>query len=257
MTQSDLIARQVKVLDHLIERAEKQKEAHRKKMEWAEKAKENAEEEIESLNRSIQHTQEKVDSKLVFIPSAKRFVERSQKELPHLEKLLESRKLYTEAMDEMEKLTTEDTIKIATTYFEGVRFYCAAASLLRHMEEEHMPAKEMMDRLGFTDLTQKEILTYLAAEDHPLVPPTYPAIFHPEDIGYSVSIPDFEGCFTEGDSLQEAIELARDVMALCLEDCETPPTPSDPEDLPVEPGDLVQLVSLDGQESQEEKPKEP
>ena len=30
----------------------------------------------------------------------------------------------------------------------------------------------------------------------------YPAIFHPEDVGgYSVSVPDIEGCFTQGDTI--------------------------------------------------------
>ena len=33
----------------------------------------------------------------------------------------------------------------------------------------------------------------------------YPAVFHPEAEGYSVSIPDIEGCFTQGDTLEEAV----------------------------------------------------
>lgn len=40
----------------------------------------------------------------------------------------------------------------------------------------------------------------------------YGAIFSKEDIGYSVSFPDLEGCFTEGDSLEEAINMAKDAL---------------------------------------------
>lgn len=78
-------------------------------------------------------------------------------------------------------------------------------------------------------------------------PPSYPAIFHPEEVGYSVSVPDLEGCFSEGDTLEEAIAMTQDVIQLCLEDYSIYPTPSDPEELPLEPGDLVKLISLDGQ----------
>ena len=44
----------------------------------------------------------------------------------------------------------------------------------------------------------------------------YPAIFSKEDIGYSVSFPDLDGCFTEGDTLEEAIEMAQEVLGLYL-----------------------------------------
>ena len=36
----------------------------------------------------------------------------------------------------------------------------------------------------------------------------YPAIFHPEETGYSVEIPDIEGCFTQGDTMDEAVRMA-------------------------------------------------
>ncbi len=39
----------------------------------------------------------------------------------------------------------------------------------------------------------------------------YPACFYKEDDGgYSVEIPDLKGCCTQGDSLEEAIEMAQD-----------------------------------------------
>ena len=44
----------------------------------------------------------------------------------------------------------------------------------------------------------------------------YPAIFLKEDIGYSVSFPDLDGCFTDGDTLEEAFEMAQEVLGLYL-----------------------------------------
>jgi predicted RNase H-like HicB family nuclease len=46
--------------------------------------------------------------------------------------------------------------------------------------------------------------------------------------GFTVSVPAIPGCFTEGDSLEEALENARDAIGLCIEqlmaDGETIPT---------------------------------
>ena len=45
----------------------------------------------------------------------------------------------------------------------------------------------------------------------------YPAIFTPEENGqYSVVFPDIEGCYSGGDNLAEAIEMAEDALALML-----------------------------------------
>lgn len=48
----------------------------------------------------------------------------------------------------------------------------------------------------------------------------YPAVFTPEDGGYVVNFPDFESCYTEGDTLEEAMEMADDVLCLTLYDLE-------------------------------------
>lgn len=48
----------------------------------------------------------------------------------------------------------------------------------------------------------------------------YPAIFTPEDTGYSVYFPDLEGCYTCGDNLHESIMMAQDVLAYVLYDME-------------------------------------
>lgn len=77
----------------------------------------------------------------------------------------------------------------------------------------------------------------------------YPAVFHPEKNGYSVSVPDLDGCFTEGDTLDEAYEMAFDAIGLCitdlLEDKNELPSPSSPKDLDHASDDFVVLVEFD------------
>ena len=70
----------------------------------------------------------------------------------------------------------------------------------------------------------------------------YPAIFHPEETGYSVEIPDIEGCFTQGDTMDEAVRMAQDAIGLMLEDCKVCPEPSVPSALHVDPEDFVVMV---------------
>lgn len=75
----------------------------------------------------------------------------------------------------------------------------------------------------------------------------YPAIFHPEETGFSVYIPDIDGCFTQGDTLEEACRNAEDAIGLCLEQYEADgkayPEPSAPAE--TEPGDFTVLIAFD------------
>lgn len=48
----------------------------------------------------------------------------------------------------------------------------------------------------------------------------YPAVFTKEDAGYSVNFPDLKNCFTSGETLEEAISMANDVLGLTLHDLE-------------------------------------
>lgn len=48
----------------------------------------------------------------------------------------------------------------------------------------------------------------------------YPAIFTKEGAFYTVRFPDLESCYTQGDSLQDAYEMASDVLCLTLYDLE-------------------------------------
>ena len=78
----------------------------------------------------------------------------------------------------------------------------------------------------------------------------YPAIFSPsEDGGFTVSFPDVSGCYTEGDTLAEAIEQAKDALCLMLYDLEEReeliPVPTRINDVVTENGDIVSLVACD------------
>ena len=47
----------------------------------------------------------------------------------------------------------------------------------------------------------------------------YPAVFHTaEEGGYWISFPDFPECFTQGETLEEAYEMATDALGLCITD---------------------------------------
>ncbi len=78
----------------------------------------------------------------------------------------------------------------------------------------------------------------------------YPAIFKQEDIGYSVVIPDLLGCCTQGDTLEEAIEMAEDAalgwLLTALEENENIPEASEIRDIDLESEDeFVSLLLLD------------
>lgn len=48
----------------------------------------------------------------------------------------------------------------------------------------------------------------------------YPVLFTRENDIYNVSVPDLPGCFTFGETLPEAIEMARDAICMWLCDAE-------------------------------------
>ena len=73
----------------------------------------------------------------------------------------------------------------------------------------------------------------------------YPAIFHPEEAGFSVSVPDLEGCFTQGETMDEAMEMVQDAIGLMLEGLTEYPKASLPSDLSVAGNDFVVMVPFD------------
>ncbi len=69
----------------------------------------------------------------------------------------------------------------------------------------------------------------------------YPAIFHQEEDGFTVTFPDLLGCVTCGDTLDEAQKMAAEALALYLDGAEQP-TASCVDDVVVTGQDKVLLV---------------
>lgn len=73
----------------------------------------------------------------------------------------------------------------------------------------------------------------------------YPAIFHvAEEGGYWVEFPDLPGCLTQGETLEEAYKMAKEALALWLDDAQEV-TPSALENIVTEGNDRVMLVEAD------------
>ncbi|HIR53337.1 MAG TPA: type II toxin-antitoxin system HicB family antitoxin [Candidatus Onthovicinus excrementipullorum] len=73
----------------------------------------------------------------------------------------------------------------------------------------------------------------------------YPAVFFKEQGGYSVRIPDIDGCFSEGDTMDEACQNALDAIGLNFEGMSNYPTPSEPDKIALEKGEFVVMLEFD------------
>lgn len=78
----------------------------------------------------------------------------------------------------------------------------------------------------------------------------YPAIFTPEENGgFSINFPDLEGCYTCGDTLEDGIEMAEDVLALILygyeKDNRDIPAPSSPSSFSLAGNEFVNYIACD------------
>lgn len=77
----------------------------------------------------------------------------------------------------------------------------------------------------------------------------YPALFTQEDIGYSITFPDLEGCFTEADTLQEGYQMAVDAIGLYLEDFDLSkdnlPVASNPKDIQYSSDEFIVIIEFD------------
>lgn len=81
---------------------------------------------------------------------------------------------------------------------------------------------------------------------------SYPVLFTPEESGgYSVYVPDMNqiqiGCYTCGDTFEEAYEMVLDAIGLALEDIpfEKYPVPSAPNQIEKEDSDIIVMVEFD------------
>jgi predicted RNase H-like HicB family nuclease len=77
----------------------------------------------------------------------------------------------------------------------------------------------------------------------------FPAIFEPgERKGYTVNFPDLPGCITEGDTMEEALHMAKEALELHLygmeEDGDKIPEPTRPEKLPILDKSFVSLIEV-------------
>lgn len=75
----------------------------------------------------------------------------------------------------------------------------------------------------------------------------YPVILESEEVGYSVYVPDIKGCATQGENMEDVLEMVQDAIGLMLEDVEEKdfPTPSKPEDIKLTGKQFVIMVPFD------------
>lgn len=74
----------------------------------------------------------------------------------------------------------------------------------------------------------------------------YPIILHPETSGYSVEIPDINGgSWTQGESMEESLEMAQDLIGTMLVDTSKWPKPTALETIKTKKDDIKTIVSVD------------
>jgi predicted RNase H-like HicB family nuclease len=77
----------------------------------------------------------------------------------------------------------------------------------------------------------------------------YPAVFTPEEKGFSINFPDIDSCYTCGDDLIDGIKMAEDALAFRLYDIETAneeiPKPTTINDLVLNKGEFATLIPCD------------
>lgn len=78
----------------------------------------------------------------------------------------------------------------------------------------------------------------------------FPAIFTAETNGhYQINFPDLGNCYTQGDNLREAYEMAKDVLCLTLYDREETnqpiPQPSSPQEITINKDSFIVIIEAD------------
>ena len=75
---------------------------------------------------------------------------------------------------------------------------------------------------------------------------TYPAIFTKENNQYWVEFIDLEGCYSDGETLAEAMENAKEAMGLYLEDLkEYPECTLDIKNIKLKDNQIISFISVD------------
>ncbi|KRK79186.1 hypothetical protein FD03_GL001551 [Companilactobacillus nodensis DSM 19682 = JCM 14932 = NBRC 107160] len=84
----------------------------------------------------------------------------------------------------------------------------------------------------------------------------YPVILYPESKGYSVEISDIDnGTWTQGETIEEALLMAEDVIGIMLEDEIDFPKATGLENLNVEDPNIKTIVSIDIEAYRRNNPK--
>ena len=76
----------------------------------------------------------------------------------------------------------------------------------------------------------------------------YPAVFTSEEVGFSVRFPDFAGCFTEGDTIEEAYKMATSAIGLYAQKEDGNfdfPKASAPKDVALDKDEFLVLIEFD------------
>lgn len=77
----------------------------------------------------------------------------------------------------------------------------------------------------------------------------YPAVFTPEENGYSINFPDFESCYTSAQTLEDGMVMANDVLCLTLygmeEEGKEIPKASGAKEVQTEGDSFVTLIACD------------
>ena len=82
----------------------------------------------------------------------------------------------------------------------------------------------------------------------------YPAVFQKEEVGYSVWVPDIQGCVSQGDTFDEAMEYIKDAIGICIDlivqNGNVSPKATEPNGIDLEHDQFVAVVSFDFDEYQ-------
>ena len=73
----------------------------------------------------------------------------------------------------------------------------------------------------------------------------YPVLFHPEETGFSITVPDLDGCFTQGDTLEDALNAVQDAIGLYLDGMPELPPASAPGSVRAQGSDFMMVVAFD------------
>lgn len=107
----------------------------------------------------------------------------------------------------------------------------------------------MQEKVNKVKESGTKLLSRKACEDASVEKYVYPAVFTSEAEGYSIVFPDLEGCYTCGDSLEDGLKMASEVLALVLSGYKKEkrefPIPTDQTQITLKEGEFVNYVVCD------------